>query len=81
MVFSNGFPLKKKGERALAGVAQWIECWPENQKVPVVVGTHAWVAGQSPAGSTQESNRLDVSLPHQCFSPFLSPPSSLSKIN
>ena len=34
--------------KALAGVAQWIECWPANQNV--TIRAHAWVAGQVPSG-------------------------------
>ena len=40
---------------ALAGVAQWIECPPANQRLLVefLVRAHAWVAGYVPsAGST-----------------------------
>ena len=35
----------------LAGVAQWIEQQPANQKVPVPfpVGAQAWVVGQVPS--------------------------------
>ena len=37
---------------SLAGVAQWIECWPVNQRMVVVrfpVRAHAWAAGQVPS--------------------------------
>ena len=35
---------------ALAGVAQWIECWPASQRVPVpfLIMAHAWVVVQVP---------------------------------
>ena len=38
----------KKGRRALAGVAQWIECRLQTKGLPVrfPVRAHAWVAGQ-----------------------------------
>ena len=44
--------LKKKGTLALAGVAQWIECRPANQRslVQFPVRAHAWVASQVPGG-------------------------------
>ena len=37
-----------KSFKALAGVAQWIECWPatKGSLVRFPVMAHAWVAGQ-----------------------------------
>ena len=37
-------------EIALAGVSQWIECWPANQRVAGSIPSqaHAWVVGQVP---------------------------------
>ena len=44
---------------ALAGVAQWIECWPANRGI-----THAWVAGQVPqCGECKRQPHIAVSLP------------------
>ena len=42
--------LKSNG-KALAGVAQWIECWPAIQRVAgsIPVRAQAWVAGQVPS--------------------------------
>ena len=57
---------------ALAGVAQWIECWPGNQKVasPIPspdtpVRAQAWVADQVPSRGVGDATT------HQCFSPSL----------
>ena len=48
---------------ALAGVAQWIECWP----VRFPVRAHAWVARQVPSGRHARGNHtlmfLSLSLP------------------
>ena len=49
---------------ALAGVAQWIEHWPANQKVTGLIpgqGT-CWGAGSVPGRGTSERQLLDVSL-------------------
>ena len=61
----------------LAGVAQWTECRPENQRVAGLfsVGTHAWVAGQVPGGGCTRGNHTLVFL-----SLSFSLPSPLSKI-
>ena len=56
---------------ALAGVAQWIEYQPVNQRVAgsIPSHTHAWVAGQIPGGGHLNGNHtlvflsLSVSLP------------------
>ena len=52
---------------ALAGVAQWIEHQPANQRVSVQfpVRTHAWFAGQVPMlqGEHEKQPHTDVSLP------------------
>ena len=51
---------------ALAGVAQWIEHWPANQRVARSVPE---LQARSPVGSMEEANRwmllshIDVSLP------------------
>ena len=60
---------------ALAGVAQWIELWPVNQRVAgsIPVRAHACVAGKVPSGSVRKRQpHVDVSLP-------LSLPTPLSK--
>ena len=61
----------------LAGVAQWTECWPANQRV--VASIPALIPGlgaRSPVGGTREATT------HGCFSPSLSPCLPLSlKIN
>ena len=62
---------------ALAGVAQWIECWPENQGLPVQfpVKAHAWIVGQVSSGGAQEATTHYASL---SLSPFLHLSLSLS---
>ena len=38
---------------AMAGVAQWIECWPENQRVAGSIlnqSTWPWLWARSPVG-------------------------------
>ena len=51
----------------LAGLAQWIECWPANQKA----------AGSIAGQSTCKRQRIDVFLTHRYFSLFLPPFPSL----
>ena len=56
---------------ALAGVAQWIECQPANQRVAGLIPSqaHAWVVGQVPNGGHVRGNHtlmflsLSFSLP------------------
>ena len=50
---------------ALAGVAQWIEHWSENQRVRA----HAWVAGQVPSGGCVRGNHTLMFL-SLSFSPL-----------
>ena len=45
-----------------AGVAQWIECPPENQRVGFPIRAYAWVVGQVPSRGPVSSNHTDVSL-------------------
>ena len=60
--------------RALAGVAQWIECWTANQMVTVrlPVRAHTWVAGQVPSGGHVRGNHtlMFLSLSFSLPSPF-----------
>ena len=70
--------------KALAGVAQWIEWWPATQKVADSIpsqGTYL-ACGPSPQVVVCKRQLIDLSLAHWCFSPSLSPslPFSL-KIN
>ena len=59
---------------ALAGVAQWIECWPVNQAVAGSVLSQGTCLGCTlgPWLGMCERQPVDVSLAHQCFFPFLS---------
>ena len=61
---------------SLAGVAQWIECLPANQKVTSSIPNLGHMPGlraRSQVGGTQEVST------HWCFSPSLSPSLLLSK--
>ena len=42
----------------MAGVSQWIECWPENQRVAGSIPSqaHAWIASQVPGGRCMRGN-------------------------
>ena len=70
-------PLIKNDDRALAGVVQWIECWPMNQMVTswiLSLGLMPALLARSPVGGMQEATT------HWCFCPSLPPFPSL-KIN
>ena len=61
---------------ALAGVAQWIECQPVNQRVAGLIPDLGHMSGfwaRSPVGAMREAT------PHGYFSPSLSSPLPLSK--
>ena len=63
-------------EVALAGVAQWIKCWPANQRVTGLISSLRHMPGlqsRSPVGGTQDTTT------HCYFSPSLSPSLPLSK--
>ena len=66
----------KVKERALAGVAQWIECGLQTKGslVQFPVRAHAWVVGQVPSGGHVRGNHTLMFL-----SPSYSLPSLLSK--
>ena len=40
--------IQKNEERALAGVAQWIECWPANQSVTGLIPSQGTCLGCGP---------------------------------
>ena len=67
----------------LAGVAQWIECQPVNQKVTGLIPSQGTCLGFRPGPhlGAHERQPIDVSLTHLCFSPSLSPslPFSLNR--
>ena len=65
--------------QALAGVAQWIEHWPVNQKVAIQfpVRACAGLQARSPVGVCKRQ-LINVSLTHHCFSPSFSPSLPLS---
>ena len=49
---------------ALAGVAQWIECWPEKQGVAGLIPGWGTSLGCGPGGNQSMSlSHIDVSLP------------------
>ena len=67
-------------KRALAGVAQWIEFWPENQRVTSSIPSQGTCLGCGPG--PQYGERWQEAAIHGCLSPSLSPPLPLSlKIN
>ena len=76
--YVEGINLKNQRPKgALTGVAQWVRCRPENQRVAglFLARAHAWVAGQLPGGGMREAT-------HGRFSPSLFPSLPLSlKIN
>ena len=51
---------------ALAGVAQWIECWPANQRVTGSIPSQGTCLGCRPShqlGAHKRQPHIDVSLP------------------
>ena len=68
--------LDKVDKRALAGVAQWIECWPANQKVAGLIPSQGTCLcfGQVPSRRQVRGNHILMFL----FLSF-SLPSPLSK--
>ena len=51
---------------ALVGVAQWIECWPANQRATGSIPSLGHMPGfwaRSPVRGTEEATTIDVSLP------------------
>ena len=57
----------------LTGLAQLVGHHPTKRKVvgAMPVRPQAWVAGSGPGQGADESQLIDVSLSHQCFSPYL----------
>ena len=70
----NGMEFPQRLKMGLAGVAQWIEHEPANQRVMVQipVRAHAWVAGQVPSKGHVRSNHtlMFVSLSFSFPSPL-----------
>ena len=60
-----GYDLKKE-RQALAGVAQWIEHWPANQKVTSSIPSQGTCLGCGPGPQLGACKRqpIDVSLTH-----------------
>ena len=59
------FSLKMLGS-ALAGVAQWTECWPVNQGIASSVPSQGTCLGCGPSpqkGAHERQPHIDVSLP------------------
>ena len=54
---------------ALAGMAQWIECWPANQKVTSLIPSQGTCLGCRP-GPRWEKELIDVFLAHSLPSPL-----------
>ena len=58
--------LKNQPRIALAGVAQWIEGWPVNQKVSSLIPSQGKCLGYGPGpqlGACERQRCIDVSLP------------------
>ena len=56
--------------KALAGVAQWIECWPANERVTGLIPSQGTCLGCRPGSLLEARERqphTDVSLPPQCL--------------
>ena len=73
--------IQHKINTALAGVAQWIECQPANQRVAGLILSQRTClgCGLGPQLWTCKKQPIDVSLTHQCFPLSFSLPSPLSK--
>ena len=65
---------------ALAGVAQWIECRPANQRVAGSIPSQDTCLGCGPGPQLGACKKqpIDVSLAHWCSSPSFSPSFPLS---
>ena len=77
------FIFLKRRDTALAGVAQWIEHWPANQKVTGSIPSQGTCLGGRPGpqlGGVCKRQPVDVSLAYQCFCPSLPPVSLKNKI-
>ena len=58
--------IKSFRKKALAGVAQWIEHWPENQRVVGLIPSQGTCLGCRPGvqyGAHERQPYIDVSLP------------------
>ena len=71
---------EKKRNKALAGVAQWFECQPADQKVAGSIPNQGTCLGCRPGPQLVARKRqpINVSLARQCFSPSLFPSLPLS---
>ena len=70
----------------MAGMTQWIECWPVNQKVTCSIPSEGTCLGNGPgpqlgAWERQLIDVFDASLAHQCFSFSLPSPLPKNKVN
>ena len=68
----------KNTKFSLAHVAQWIECWPANQRVASLIPSQGTCpgCGPGPQQGARERQPVDVSLiplTRRCFCPSLSP--------
>ena len=71
-------PILKFQTSDLAGVAQWIECQPGDWKVAGSIPGQHICLGYGPGPQLRGVwEATDVSLTHECFSPFLPPLPSL----
>ena len=68
--------LNKKMELALAGVAQWSDCWSAKQRVASLIPSQGTCLGCGPGA---QLGAFPEATTHWCFSPSFSLPSPLSK--
>ena len=65
-------PRLRNANLALAGVAQWTERWPLNQRVTIqfLGKAYAWVAGRVPSRGCERQPHIDVSFSFSFLSPL-----------
>ena len=65
-ITEHGKTILSKVPLALASMAQWIECWPENKKVTSLIPSQGTCLGCRPGPQLGACKRqlIDVSLTH-----------------
>ena len=65
-IYANNYMHRNIPYFALAGVVQWIECWPANQRVAISIPSQGTCLGCRPGSQYRVNNRqphIDISLP------------------